>query len=379
MEPDFGGYATKAGLRCSDGRVIKAEAFQHMDGVKVPLVYQHGHSDMANVLGHALLESRNDGVYAYGYFNTSANGLIAKNAVQHGDIDSLSIYANGLREANKVVSHGSIREVSLVLSGANPGAKIDQVKIQHSSDPDDVTEIEDEAIIHSGDDLDLPPADEDEVEDDVVVHAEDDDRSIKDIYDNMSEEEKNVLHYMVGAALEEKNAGTTDAAHADSDEGLAHQEGSEDMTRNLFESNAGNGAAAAEGPSISHSDMQGILAQGFKLGSLKAAVDQYVDKANADTTLAARCHQHRDPVPGRQEHHRRAGAGQASYRVGGGVLAGTRHTPFSRIKTMVADLTQDEARAKGYIKGRYKLEEWFGVTKRTTTPDHGLQEAEARP
>lgn len=382
MEPDFGGYATKAGLKCTDGRTIKATAFQHMDGKKVPLVWMHGHKEAGNVLGHAILEARADGVYARGFFNATPNGLNAKAAVQHGDIDSLSIWANQLQEINKVVSHGSIREVSLVLSGANPGAKIDQVKIQHSDDPDDATELEDEAIISHMGDIELPkeekvdeskaekPADDKSTVDnkteedkkvDVVEHADAaPEESVKDIYDAMSQKEKDVLHYMLGAALEENAS----AAHADNtDEGIAHTEGTEDtMTRNLFEKQTGSAGAEgdAQGKTLSHSDMETLFKSGMSKGSLKAAVEDYALQhgiTNIDVLFPDAKN-----ISGAPELEKRRTEWVAS------VLDGTRHTPFSRIKTIVADLTQDAARAKGYIKGHYKLEEWFGVTKRTTTP-----------
>jgi len=396
-EPDFGGYATKAGIRCSDGRVIKPEAFQHMDGKTVPLVWQHGHSATDNILGHAVLEARDDGVYARGYFNGTKNGQHAKMAVMHRDIESLSIYANQLKEMNKNVSHGNIREVSLVLSGANPGAKIDYVRIQHSSDPDDITELDDEAIIHSGEGLDISESDEAIVAsvEEKLEHAQSDGKTVKDIYDAMSDEEKSVLHYMVGVALDEAaksnamsqadtdadvvvhsdeadtadNPDTTGSAEqTNTDEGIAHQEGNTNMARNLFEQQAADGAGTTEGHSLSHADVTAIFEQGRKLGSLKAAVEQYVDAVNAEGKL-----QHgitnidilfpdAKNITGAPELDKRRTEWVSS------VLAGTRHTPFSRIKTFAADLTQDAARAKGYIKGNYKLEEWFGVTKRTTTP-----------
>jgi len=355
MEPDFGGYATKAGLKCTDGRVIQPQAFQHMDRKKVPLVYMHGHTSMDNVLGHALLEARPDGVYAYGFFNNSKNGQSAKLAVQHGDLESLSIYANQLKEMNKVVSHGSIKEVSLVLSGANPGAKIDQVRIQHSSDPDDVTELEEEAIIHTGLSLELP-----EDEDDAVEHADDEDDmdedvTVKEIYDNMSEAEKNVVHYMIGAALEESGGS---AEHSDNDQGIAHQEGNDDMTRNLFESQGG--ASTETQHVISHSDVQAIFAEGVKRGSFKEAVQDYV-LAHGITNIEV-LFPDAKAISNTPEFEKRRTEWVAS------VLAETHKTPFAKIKTLSADITQDEARAKGYIKGNYKLEEWFGVTKRTTSP-----------
>jgi HK97 family phage prohead protease len=383
MEPDFGGYATKAGLRCSDGRVIKAEAFQHMDGKKVPLVYQHGHSGLENVLGHMVLEARDDGMYGRGYFNETQNGQIAKAAVQHGDLDSLSIWANGLKEVNKIVSHGKIREVSLVLSGANPGAKIDYVRIQHGDDPDDTTELADEAIIHTGETLELPqekvsdkPLVEDKkdsvvdnkAEETEVQHADNQDGStVQDIYDSMTDQQKNATVYLIGAALEEAASTANDGAaeHSETDEGaIAHQEGNDDMTRNLFESQqAGATGNAAETHTLSHDDLKDIFEKGRKLGSLKAAVEQYAEAhlehgiSNIDILFPDARN-----VTGAPELDKRRTEWVSS------VLSGTRHTPFSRIKTFAADLTQDQARAKGYIKGNYKLEEWFGVTKRTTTP-----------
>lgn len=357
MEPDFGGYATKANLRCSDGRVIKPEAFQHMDGQTVPLVWQHGHNTPENVLGHAYLKSVEDGVYAFGFFNDTPQGQHVKKAVQHKDLNSLSIYANQLKEQNKVVSHGSIKEVSVVLSGANPGAKIDYVRIQHSSDPDDITELDDEAIIKHMGPIDLPgDDDDDDGEENDVKHAEGDDTTVKDIYDSMTDEQKNVLHYMIGAALEEASGA---AEHSDNDEGIAHQEGT-DMARNVFEQ-AGTGTT--EKPNahvISHDDMQGIVKSAVKLGSLKDAVHNYaIAHGINDIEVLFPDAQNITSTP---EFDKRRTEWVS------GVLNGTRHTPFSRVKTMVADLTQDDARAKGYVKGNYKVEEWIGVSKRVTTP-----------
>lgn len=397
VEPDFGGYATKAGLRCSDGRVIRAEAFQHMDGHKVPLVWNHGHSSVENLLGHAVLEHRKDGVYAYGFFNSSPHGQKAKIAVQHGDVNALSIYANQLKEINKNVSHGNIREVSLVLAGANPGATIDQVKIQHSSDPDDVTEIEDEAIIHHMGDIKVFPKAHPENEGIDLEHA--DEETLRDIYNSLNPDQENLVHFMVGQALKEKQGNKavthsegekpaeeepknssddsakvseTDAAtededtkkadeKSDNDTGLAHQEGST-MSRNVFEQASAEGTAP-EKHALSHADMKGIFAQAAKLGSLKEAVEQYADKhlqhgiENIDILFPDAKN-----ITGTPEMEKRRTEWVSD------VLANVRKLPFSRIKTMSGDLTQDDARAKGYIKGHYKKEEWFGVTKRTTTP-----------
>lgn len=378
MEPDFGGYATKAGLKCSDGRVIKAEAFAHMNGKTVPLVWQHGHNDPGNLLGHALLEARDDGIYAYGFFNGTENAKHAKEAVQHRDIDSLSIYANNLKEMNKIVSHGNIRELSLVLSGANPGAKIDQVRMQHSSDPDDFTDLEDEAIISHMGEIELPstekPADPpaEAEKDEVVEHADNAGETVGDIYNSFNEKQLNVVHYMIGAALEEQansKAGGTDsgdsssAEHSDTDEGIAHQEGNTDMGRNVFDQ---TDAAALTGTEsggkhvISHSDIQAIFAEGKKRGSFREAAQEYVLE-HGITNIEALFPEAR-LLTNTPEFDKRRTEWVSD------VLASTHKTPFAKIKTLVADLTQDVARAKGYIKGNYKIEEWIGVTQRTTSP-----------
>jgi hypothetical protein len=395
MEPDFGGYATRAGLKCSDGRIIRPEAFQHMDGKTVPLVYMHGHKDVGNLLGKAVLEARSDGVYAYGYFNNSPNADIAKNAVAHGDIESLSIYANGLKEMNKIVSHGSIREVSLVLSGANPGAKIDHVRIQHSDDPDDVTELEDVAIIHSGLGIDLPEGDASEEEDEVQHAEQPKGESVKDIYNQLNEKQKNVVHLMIGAALEEAESGNAehsdtdttvitgevvdDAAGSDDttdttdDTGIAHEEGSETMTRNTFENNetVGGTGGSRKGPTISHSDVQSIFEHGKEIKSFRKAVQHFLDEKGIAPDASALAHGITNievlfpdarAISSTPEFEKRRTEWVSS------VMSETHKTPFAKIKTLSADITQDDARAKGYIKGNYKAEEWFGVTKRTTSP-----------
>jgi HK97 family phage prohead protease len=376
MEPDFGGYATKAGLRCTDGRVIQAKAFQHMDGQTVPLVWQHGHKETTNVLGYATLEARADGVYARGFFNETPNGQHAKMMVQHGDVKALSIWANQLQELNKSVSHGAIREVSLVLSGANPGAKIDQVKIQHSSDPDDFDELTDEAIIsHMGPvefAVENEEADaEEEVEPETeVAHAAAADATVQDVVDTMSPEQQNVMYYMIGAALDEAaGSGDNAAEHSDTEtdeETLVHQEGTDDMTgRNVFDQ-ADAGTSTTEKFTLSHADVQAIFTKGRKMGSLKEAVLQYVDDHNDEIKHGITSIETLFPDAQNLTNTPEFNARRQEWVQG--VLNGTRHTPFSRIKTITADITQDEARAKGYIKGNYKIEEWFGVTKRTTTP-----------
>lgn len=377
-KPDFGGYATKAGLKCSDGRTITPDAFRHMDGKKIPLVWQHVHNDPENVLGHALLEARDDGMYAYGFFNKSSKAQAAKESVKHEDLDSLSIFANQLKETAQRVTHGVIREVSLVLAGANPGAKIDFINIQHGDGP--IVESDEEAIIQTGiEGLELEHADPDEdgggtddtnpdegskEEDDLSHAAEGENRSIQDILNGMTEEEKNVIHFLVGAALEEAE---NTASHSDNKPGegdLSHQEGADDMSRNVFDqTDKDTTDGGAKKHELTHDALKGIFTDAEKRGSLKAAVEAYakdhlehgitdIDVLFPDAKMAT----------GTIELEKRRTEWVAS------VLNGTRHTPFSRIKTFAADLTQDDARAKGYIKGNYKLEEWFGVTKRTTGP-----------
>lgn len=394
MEADFSGYATKAGLKCADGLTIGAGAFKHQDGIKVPLVWQHAHGDPGNVLGHAILKAKGDDVYAYGYFNETKAGQNAKALVRHQDITSLSIYANKLLKQSQTVLHGMIREVSLVLSGANPGALIDFVSVQHSDG--EIETLDNEAVIYMG--LPLKYNDDEEYED--MQHAED--KTVQDVYDSLSEEQKNVVHFMIGAALEEAESSAQQSGleHADlpddptiqdiydsfnedqknvvhymigaalegaasmkqsddAQEGdLIYQEGT-DMGHNVFESD--NESTEGTGKHIlSHADVKGIVADAIKLGSLRDAVDNYaVSHGIEDIDLLFPEAKLLTTTP--QFNARRV-------EWVAKVLKNTSHTPFSRVKTIVADITQDEARAKGYIKGTLKKEEWFGLTKRTTSP-----------
>lgn len=369
MGADFSGYATKAGLKCSDGRTIMPDAFKHMDGMKVPLVWGHVHGEPEKVLGHALLEARPDGMYAYGYFNDTLSGKNAHQLVKHGDIVALSIYANKLVEKSKQVFHGMIREVSLVLSGANPGAFIDNIAIQHADG--DVTELDDEAIIgFVPESLQLEhedPEDEEEKKEDDSEEKQDDSeeqqeetevehadgQSIKDVYDSLSEEQKNVVHFMIGAALEQAAA-----AHSDQDEdALNHQEGTE-MTRNVFEQNGGS--TKTKQHTLSHADVQGIVQDAMKGGSLKEAVEGYALKHGIENLEIL--------FPDVQNLTNTPEWDKRRTEWVAGVLNGVSKSPFSRIRTLSADITQDEARAKGYIKGTLKKEEFFSLTKRSTTP-----------
>ena len=341
MEPDFSGYATKAGLRCTDGRIITGEAFAHQDQSTVPLVWQHARNEPSNVLGHAELETRPDGVYAYGFFNSTKNGQHAKQMIQHGDITSLSIYANNLVEKSKTVTHGNIREVSLVLAGANPGAKIDYVAIQHS---DGELEDIDEAVIFTG--LSINHAEEEAPMDEETYemeHAEN--TTLADVFNTLSDQQKDVVYYMIGAALEQ----------ADAEHGNFDPEGTY-MAHNVFENNGGD----YEPFSLSHSDVQSIVAAASRTGSLKEAVEDYALQhgiENIDILFPDA-----KAINNTPEFDKRRTEWVST------VLGGTSHSPFSRIKNLSADITMDEARAKGYIKGNFKKEEFFSLTKRTTGP-----------
>ena len=360
-KPDFGGYATKAGLKCSDGRTIMPDAFKEQDGITVPLVWQHGHTAPENVLGHAILEHRADGVYCYGFFNETTSGQSAKQLVEHKDITMLSIYANRLVEKSKQVFHGAIREVSLVLSGANPGALIDHVSVQHADG--DITELDDEAIIYTG--LTLEHSDDSQDDDEDLEHA--DGPTVQDVYDSMTEEQKTVVHFMIGAALEDSAAQHSDDDQQDNDtdsdeDNLEHKEGNNDMgvKRNVFENGAAGSDTAEDRVVLSHSDIEGIVSDAKRLGSLKAAVEDYAVKHGIDDIDML----FPDPknLTNTPDWTKRRTEWVSS------VLGGVNHTPFSRIKTMTADITHDEARAKGYIKGTLKKEEFFGLMKRVTTP-----------
>jgi HK97 family phage prohead protease len=363
-KPDFSGYATKAGLECSDGRTIMPGAFKHQDTETVPLVWQHGHNEPANVLGHAILENREDGVYAYGYFNETPQAQNARTLVQHKDIKSLSIYANGLTEKAKKVMHGFIREVSLVLSGANPGALIDNITLAHADGS--MVELEDEAIIYTG--LELAHGDDNDDNDD---DDDDDDKkdgtakhsaaepTVQEVYDSLSQQQKDVVHYMVGTALAEHTASLKQSGiNDDDDDTLAHKGEGRRMRRNVFEQQ--NGGKEEKKPVLSHDAIKGIVGEAQKTGSLKAAVESYALQHGIDNIDIL--------FPDARTLSNTPEFDQRRTEWVSGVINGTRHSPFSRIKSLVADITVDEARALGYIKGNIKKEEFFGVTSRTTSP-----------
>ena len=375
MEPDFSGYATKSGLRCSDGRTIMPGAFADQDGTKVPLVWQHGHSDPNNVLGHAVLENRDDGVYAYGFFNDSNAADTARSLVKHGDITAMSIFANRLVEKSRNVMHGFIREVSLVLSGANPGALIDNVNIQHS---DGYTEyLEDEAVIYTG--LELEHADQSTTnnvsQEETEMANNNGEKTVQDVFDSMTEEQQNVVYYMIGAALEDAGvSGDADNAPADDDEELAqsgfaadgtpyisHKEAFE-MTRNVFEmANQNNsGDSIQHSASLSHSDVEDIVRDARKTGSLKEAfLEHAADYGIEDIDFLFPDARSIESSP---EFLKRRDEWVAT------VMGGIKKSPFSRIKSTVADITAEEARARGYVKGNLKKEEVIKLLRRKTEP-----------
>jgi hypothetical protein len=367
-KPDFSGYATKAGLKCSDGRTIMPDAFKHQDKEIVPLVWQHGHNEPSNVLGHAVLENREDGVYAYGFFNKTDQAQNAHTLVQHKDIKSLSIYANQLTEKSKQVLHGFIREVSLVLSGANPGALIDNITLAHS-DGEMVT-LEDEAIIYTG--LELNHSDGDSEEEKEVEHSEEE-PTVQEVYDSMNTDQKDVVHYMVAQALEgagkptvvvKQSSDEDEESDEESKSKLVHgddknEEEGRRMTRNVFESQSGEKEGKKKHV-LSHDAVNSIVDVAQKSGSLKHAVEAYaLEHGIEDIDILFPDARTITDTP---EFDQRRTEWVSS------VINGTRHSPFSRIKSIVADITQDEARALGYIKGNLKKEEFFGLVKRLTTP-----------
>ena len=352
---DFSGWATRANIKCSDGRTIMKNAFKDNDGMTVPLVWNHDHNDPLNVLGHALLENREDGVYAYCTFNNTESGQAAKDLVEHGDVNQLSIYANKLKQQGGNVIHGAIKEVSLVLAGANPEAYIDNI-IRHGE------ESEEEAIIYSGEDITLSHSDEDTSEDNLkhaddnkenkeestvaneVKHA-DSEKTVADVFNELTEEQKTVVYAMISQALED--AGVTDEDEND--------EGGNDMKHNVFDNDNNEQENV-----LSHSDMETIISDAKRYGSMKESFLAHADEygiTNIDYLFPEEKSLNNPPEFIKRD------MGWVSR-----VMNGVHHTPFSRIKSMFADITEDEARAKGYIKGNLKKEEVFSLLKRTTTP-----------
>lgn len=347
---DFSGWATRNDIKCSDGRIIKKDAFKHHDGQKLPLVWNHNHKDADNVLGHAILENRDEGVYAYCSFNNTEQGKNAKELVRHGDICSLSIYANKLRQKGSEVIHGLIREVSLVLAGANPGAYIDTV-IRHADDEEEAhiyneehielkhsEENKDPEVEKPKDKKDLEHKDEGANEDPKKEDemSEKKEKTVKDVFDELTEEQKNVVYAMIGQALEQEN---TD------------EEDDKSMKQNAFDRDN-----QLEKDVLSHAEIQTIVNDAKRNGSLKEAFLAHGIE-NVDVLF-----------PEVQAVNRTPEMIQRDQDWVSKVMGGVHKTPFSRVKSTSANITADEARAKGYIKGNQKVEEVITALKRTTTP-----------
>ena len=348
---DFSGWATKFNLKCSDGRTIRNGAFDDCDGKTVPLVWQHQHDSPANVLGHSVLEVRPEGVYTYSYCNDSEMGQLAKQLVGNGDITSYSIYANKLKQKGGDVYHGIIREVSLVLAGANPGASIDMPSLEHSDD-----DTETEAFIYNEDgSVFLSHADEEKSEEAEEKPAEkkedskmaDKEKTVKDVFDSMTEEQKNVVYFMIGQALED--AGVSDDNDEDEDEE------DEEVKHNVFDTDE-----MTDENTLSHDAMETIIKDGKRLGSLRDSVLEHAEDYGIDGIEWLFPEDHDlDNTP----KWIKRDTGWVSV-----VMNGVSHTPFSRVRSRFANITEDEARAKGYLKGHKKKEEVFSLLKRSTTP-----------
>nr|DAM83769.1 MAG TPA: major capsid protein [Caudoviricetes sp.] len=353
MEYDFSGWATRNNIRCSDGRTILKDAFKHNDGQMVPLVWNHDHNDPLNVLGHALLENRDEGVYAYCTFNDTDAGRNAKALVEHGDVTALSIYANQLKQQGPNVLHGAIREVSLVLAGANPGAFIDSI-IRHGEESDE------EAIIYTGENLVLEHSQHTIVNDKKLDAVKDNftppsgdkkgekgekgEKTVQDVFDTLNEEQKTVVYALIGQALDSVNQNENN-----------EKEGNDDMKHNVFDQDQKEKENV-----LTHADMEIIISDGKRYGSLKdsflAHAQEYgIENIDFLFPEAKNVTNQPDFIKRDDSYVQK-------------VLRGVHHTPFSRIKSTHANITADEARAKGYIKGNLKKEEVFTLLKRSTTP-----------
>ena len=352
---DFHGWATRNDLRCSDGRVIRRDAFKHCDGKTVPLVWNHRHDDPANILGHALLENREDGVYAYCAFNDSEAGKAAKLLVEHGDISALSIFANQLKQDGSNVLHGDIKEVSLVLAGANPGASISNV-MRHGE------MVEDEADIYTGEEFVLEHSDKKEAQ---IGHASKDDeetpdtkgKTVRDVFKTLTEEQKTVVYAMIGLALQD----------AENKDDTNEDGGNNTMKHNVFDNSEQRENV------LQHADFQGIINDAKRFGSMREAFENYAKDHDMDMNELTHSADYgienigylfpddrlvtREPVMVSRDMDWVANFTNAVH-----------HTPFSRIKSLFANITEDDARAKGYIKGNVKKEEVFTLLKRSTTP-----------
>ena len=355
---DFCGWATRNDIKCSDGRIIRRDAFKENDGQIVPLVWNHLHNDISNVLGHALLENRAEGVYAYGYLNDSEGGRAAKTRLEHGDITALSIYANQLKQDGGNVLHGTIREVSLVLAGANKGANIENVALRHGDGSE--TELEDE-IIYCWNDEDsiqhATPEDKNEEPKEEEKVAEEEKKSgktVKEVFDSLTPEQKTVVYFLVGQAAK---GGTAEKPKEDEKEDeVEHSdyEGEEEMKYNVFE-----GSDDGARNTLSHDAMATII-KDAKHSTLKESFLAHAEDYGIDG-IEWLFPEDRELNKTPEWIKRDTGWVDA-------VMKGVHHTPFSRVKSTFANITEDEARAKGYMKGKMKKEEVFSLLKRATNP-----------
>lgn len=337
---DFSGWATKANVKCFDGLTIAPNAFKECDGQVVPVVWNHDHSSPDNVLGHALLQNRKEGVYAYVKLNDTSSGQTAKACVDNGDIDAMSIYANGIQKAGKTVMHGMIKELSLVIAGCNPGALIDEV-VKHSADGTE--EDNSEAFIYTDSGLSLKHGmdpDDNSLEDEKgdTEMADANEKTVKEVFDTLTEEQKNVVYAIIGSALDD----------GEGDEGDGEEE---DTMHHCFENNN-------DGTVLKHSmeEIDAAMADGKRCGSMKDAFIQH----GIDDVEWLFPEDHLLDNPPRIIDNDQSWVSK--------VMSGVHHIPFSRIKSMSADLTEEDARAKGYIKGNFKKEQVFGLLKRSTSP-----------
>ena len=355
---DFSGWATRNNLKCSDGRTIMKDAFKENDGQTVPLVWNHQHNDASNVLGHALLENRDEGVYAYCTLNETEAGKTARTLIEHGDVKALSIYANRLKQQGGNVLHGAIREVSLVLAGANPGAFIESV-IQHGEASDE------EAVIYTGEDLQLAHSDDNSDNSDEINHADDttnkedkkmanEEKTVQDVVDSMSEEQKNVMYALIGQALEDAGAG---------------DEEDDNMKHNVFDNDEMH-----EDNYLTHSDQEDILNIANKVGSFQDALEIYADDNGLQhDAIASGFAQENISTLFPEYHDVRPGAPELITTDQGWistVMNKVHKSPFSRIRTGQVDIRKiDELRAKGYDKGKFKtLSGNYKLVRRTTDP-----------
>ena len=361
---DFHGWATRNDLRCSDGRIIRRDAFKHCDGKTVPLVWNHRHDDPTNVLGHALLENREDGGYAYCAFNDSEAGKAARLLVEHGDISALSIFANGLKQDGSNVLHGDIKEVSLVLAGANPGASISNV-MRHGET------VEDEADIYTGEDFivgmeddkkNIEHSDSDMKE---KKEVDSDDETVADVLKTFTPDQQKVLYQLVTDALAAKDE-AQDETNEKKDENNKNG-GNNTMKHNVFDNSEQNENV------LQHDDFQAIISDAKRYGSMREAFENYAKDHDVDINELTHSADYgienigylfpddkavtREPIMVSRDMDWVAKFTNS-----------VRHTPFSRIKSLFANITEDDARAKGYIKGNVKKEEVFTLLKRSTTP-----------